>query len=202
MPVSLTSAELPLTSTSSMSPPSACRKGRTRSSTASTRSRVIITRPRPGQRATVMPEGRRRKSSEAAGFRQTDSDTCGLFRSGVGISHVRWMSATPAAAFVTIRLCRSRAFELELFDAIPDLIPIETEERRSACLVPGASFERLHHERAFELLEIDALRGQFDALAQTRRRRHDRKLIGGQQLAVDEQHRPLHGVPQLANVAG
>src|SRR5665647_93865 len=42
IPVSLTSAELPETSSSSMLPPSACMNGRTRSSTASTRSLVTM----------------------------------------------------------------------------------------------------------------------------------------------------------------
>src|SRR5476649_1468481 len=44
MPVRRTSAEFPSTSSSSMSPPSACMKGRTRARTDSTRSLVIMDR--------------------------------------------------------------------------------------------------------------------------------------------------------------
>src|SRR4029078_4304770 len=54
------------------------------------------------------------------------------------------------------RLRRRRLFELELFDAITNLIAIQAQQARGARLIPAASLERLHDERPFELLEIEA----------------------------------------------
>ena len=60
-----------------------------------------------------------------------------------------------------IFLVRRHALELELLDAIADLIAVHTEQRGGARLVPSAPLERLHDERALELLEIDAVRRQL-----------------------------------------
>src|SRR5215208_8059948 len=78
IPVSFTSAELPTTSISSMSPPSARMKGRTRSSTASIRSLVIMA----VEWATHVPATRRRKPADSAGSRQRAPQEWGLFRGG------------------------------------------------------------------------------------------------------------------------
>ena len=58
-------------------------------------------------------------------------------------------------------LARLHAFELELLDAIADLIAVQAEQRRGPRLVPAAALERLHDQRALELLEIDAVRRQL-----------------------------------------
>ena len=50
----------------------------------------------------------------------------------------------------------ARFFELELLDSVPNLVPIQTQERSGARLVPSRPFERLDKQRPFELLEIDA----------------------------------------------
>src|SRR5665213_1683126 len=58
-------------------------------------------------------------------------------------------------------------FELELLDAVPDLVAIQAEERRRAGLVPAAPFERLHDERPLQLLDVDARRREFHAVGET-----------------------------------
>src|SRR4029450_11619256 len=47
-----------------------------------------------------------------------------------------------------------RPFELEFLDAVANLIAVETEQGRGLRLVPAASFEGLHDQRSFELLEV------------------------------------------------
>src|SRR6185295_4436166 len=59
IPVSFTLADLPSTAISSISPPSACMKGRARLSTASTRSLVImLLRTATGMPAALAPKSR------------------------------------------------------------------------------------------------------------------------------------------------
>src|SRR5687768_6401927 len=50
--------------------------------------------------------------------------------------------------------------ETELLDSIADLIAVQSEERAGFGLVAAASLERLDHQAALELFEIDARRRQ------------------------------------------
>src|SRR5205823_11554497 len=93
-------------------------------------------------------------------------------------------------------------FELELLDAVANLIAIEPEQRGRARLVPAAALERLHHKRALELLELDAVRRQLHALGQPNAGAGERKVFIAELLALGEQHRALDGVAQLADIAG
>ena len=45
---------------------------------------------------------------------------------------------------------------MELLDAVANLVAVQAEQCRRARLVPAGALERLHDERPFELLEIDA----------------------------------------------
>ena len=47
--------------------------------------------------------------------------------------------------------------QLELLDAVADLIAVEAEQRRRLGLVPAAALQRLHDQRSLERLEVDAL---------------------------------------------
>ena len=58
-------------------------------------------------------------------------------------------------------------FQLKFLDAVPNLVAINPKQRRGLGLVPGGALQRLNDQRAFELLEIDAARRQFDAIAET-----------------------------------
>src|SRR5436190_12093566 len=136
MPVIRTSAELPVTSTSSMSPPSACMNGRTRLRTASTRSLEIM----PTRRATDVPEVRCRISGDLRLFGDFEAGRPGIIPRTGEFPRCR-------------RSGRGGTFELEFLDPIADLIPIEAEQTRRARLIPAAALERLHDERSFELLQ-------------------------------------------------
>jgi hypothetical protein len=46
--------------------------------------------------------------------------------------------------------------QIEFLDAITDLIAIQAEQRRRAGLVPVAARERLNHQPALDLIEVDA----------------------------------------------
>src|SRR5262245_34599953 len=84
-----------------------------------------------------------------------------------------------AAASLDIRwLRRGGTLELELLDAIADLIAVQPEERGRPGLVPPAPLEGLHDQRPFELLQIDSGRRQLDTFGEMRPGRHDRELIG------------------------
>jgi hypothetical protein len=50
-------------------------------------------------------------------------------------------------------------FELELLDPVANLIAVQAEQSRRFGLIPSAALERLHDERPFELLDVDAGRG-------------------------------------------
>src|SRR5262245_47770759 len=54
--------------------------------------------------------------------------------------------------------------QTELLDTIPDLIAVQPEQRSRPRLVPVAPLERLDHEAALELLEVESRRGQLDAV--------------------------------------
>src|SRR5262245_46340573 len=88
-------------------------------------------------------------------------------------------------------------FELELLDAITDLIAIETEERGGLRLIPAAALQRLDDQGAFELLEIDAVRRQADRHAEfVPTLLDDRKMVQRQLVALGEQHGALDAVSQ------
>ena len=92
------------------------------------------------------------------------------------------------------------ALELELLDTVADLIAIDAQQGCRARLVPTAALERLHHKRPFELLEIDAMRGQLHPLADAKPRTGERKVRVGQLVALGKQHGALDGVAQLTDV--
>src|SRR5262245_62034810 len=50
----------------------------------------------------------------------------------------------------------SRPLELELLDAIANLIAVQAEKRGGTGLIPAAPFECLDNERPLELFEIEA----------------------------------------------
>src|SRR6185369_10078835 len=82
------------------------------------------------------------------------------------------MPSSGATDVPPVRRCEStrsdRLFELELLDAVADLVAVQAEHAGGLGLVPSAPFERLDHQRAFELLEIDARRRQVDLFGQAR----------------------------------
>src|SRR3990170_308881 len=51
----------------------------------------------------------------------------------------------------------------EFFNAIADLIAVQTEQRRGARLIAVRALERLHDEAALDLLQIDAFRRQLES---------------------------------------
>src|SRR3954468_16239512 len=116
MPVSFTSAEFPAMSISLMSPPSARMNGRTRSSTASTRSLVIML----GEKATPVPENRCRKPVFVARFRWGAPGRCGLFPAGA--------DSPPASAGVLRAAGRGGAgvFGFEFFMRETNLFRVRT----------------------------------------------------------------------------
>src|SRR5262249_28654164 len=62
-----------------------------------------------------------------------------------------------------------RLFEPEFLDAVANLVAIQPEERGRPRLVPATALERLHHERPFELFQIDAAGGQRHAIVESGR---------------------------------
>ena len=54
-----------------------------------------------------------------------------------------------------------RLREPEFLDAVANLIAVQPEQRRRPGLIAPTALERLHHQAALELLEIDALRRQL-----------------------------------------
>src|SRR5262249_21861430 len=96
----------------------------------------------------------------------------------------------------------SRLPELELFDSISNLIAIQAEQRRGLRLVPPAALERLHHERSPRLVPIHAgCRPLHPAGHPRTGGSRDRKMFGGQLLALRQQHGALDGVTKLTDVA-
>ena len=67
------------------------------------------------------------------------------------------ITLTIPAVAADARLSYDGFVQLELLDAIADLIAIQAEQRRRLGLVPAAALERLHDQRSLERLEIDAL---------------------------------------------
>src|SRR5687768_15238581 len=99
-------------------------------------------------------------------------------------------------------LVQQHALEPELLDAIADLIAVHTEQCGGARLIPSGPLKGLHDERALELLEVDAVRRQFNALGETGRSTgRKRKIAIGQLVAIGQQHRALDGIAELADVA-
>src|SRR5580765_3325408 len=61
---------------------------------------------------------------------------------------------------------RLRFFELELLDAVSDLIAIQAKEGRGLRLVPSRALQRLDDKRPFELFEIQAAGRQLHGFAE------------------------------------
>src|SRR6266542_6630909 len=129
-----------------------------------------------------MPEVRRRKASKSSTFRHLACGGCGLFRGAAEKRHhgghgykrrtrqILLEDWDYPRQFENRDLClcvefpcppwlrHSRLFQLELLDAIADLIAVQPEQGGRPRLIPSTAFERLDHQRAFELLEVDAVR--------------------------------------------
>src|SRR5216110_2546011 len=148
MPESRTRALLPETSTSSMSPPSACIIGRMRSSTDSTRSLDSMTGPLSiadlliAGKSSEQPachEGTRRLLQKE----RTDERARALLTSQQG--------KIPLA--VARLFAPGGFFQAELLHAVADLIAVQTEQRCGLRVVPAGAPERLHDELPLHQLE-------------------------------------------------
>ena len=81
--------------------------------------------------------------------------------------------------------------------------PTVREQGRGFRLVPPGALERLDHQGAFELLEIDPARGQFHSITKMQGTSRRRREIGtDERLPFREQHRPLDRVAQFPDVPG
>ena len=90
--------------------------------------------------------------------------------------------------------------EAELLDPVAHLVAVDAEQLRRLGLVAAGALERLHEQLPLDLLEVDAF-GRQPELG----RRHaarQREVLRLELAAVDQQHRALDGVAQLADVAG
>src|SRR5215470_5884085 len=113
-------------------------------------SRTLHVEQTPGTSATGMPAARCRESVNVAGFRRSNRSggrpVCELFRGARGRS-------------------RTALFELELLDAVADLVPVQPQKGRGARLIPAGALERLDDEGPFELFEVHAASRQLDPIA-------------------------------------
>src|SRR5678816_4095530 len=94
-------------------------------------------------------------------------------------------------------------FQVELLDAVADLIAIEAQQSGCARLVPLGPLERLDDQGAFELIEIDSVGRKFHTVAEPYGPwPADGEVVGLQHVTVRKQHRALDRVPEFADVPG
>src|SRR5262245_18243958 len=91
--------------------------------------------------------------------------------------------------------------QAELLDAVSNLVAVDAEELRRLALVASGTLDGLGQPLTLDVLEVDALCRQtelrgFNASSE---RREIRRF---EPVAIDQQHRPLDRVAQLADVAG
>ncbi len=106
--------------------------------------------------------------------------------------------------------CAASAFDVgllqtEFLHPVPNLIPMQPEQRRGPRLVAVGALERLRHQHLFDVIEIHAVRRKRKARPDELPSRRDvcrlSKSDRLQRLALRQQNSPLDEIPQLADVA-
>src|SRR5574338_1392533 len=97
--------------------------------------------------------------------------------------------------YSAVRRGELRAFlEAELLDSVPDLVPVEPEQRGRLRLVSAGPAERLLYEVTFERFEVHSVRRQLKTRFHLAPRRQQGEISFVEPIGFNEQHRALDRV--------